>query len=77
MGLPHAYEMVKEDMCLEEYIDYLRQFPFDGEHLTITCDSGAYEVWFDAGSETYLPDSGDYWVSGNNVDGVIVTCKIK
>ena len=77
VGLPHAAEMVARDLCLEEYIDYLRQFPFDGEHLTITCDSGTYEVWYDQGTETYLPDSGEYTVSGNNVDGVVVTCKVK
>ena len=28
------------------------------------------------GSSLYLPDSGEYTVSGNNVDGLIVTCKV-
>ena len=76
VGVPHATEMVEKGMCLEEYIDYLRQFPFDGDHLTIEAGGKKYEVWYDAGSEVYLPDSGNYTVSGNNVDGVIVTCEV-
>ncbi len=77
VGIPHATEIARLDMCLEEYMDYLRQFPFEGKHLTIECVSGTYEVWYSSGATAYLPDSGEYEVSGNNVDGVIVTCKIK
>lgn len=76
LGVPHATEMVRLGLCLEEYIDYLRQFPFDGEHLTIQCAQGEYEVWYAQGTAAYIPDGGEYAVSGNNVDGVIVTCKI-
>lgn len=75
VGAPHATAMVEQDYCLEEYVDYLRQFPFDGEHLSVECADGVYEIWYSQGSETYLPDSGAYTVSGNNVDGVIVACK--
>lgn len=77
VGIPHATEINRLGMCLEEYIDYLRQFPFEGEHLTIECVSGTYEVWYSSGTEVYLPDSAEYELSGNNVDGMIVTCKIK
>ena len=76
VGVPHATEMVRLDYCLEEYIPYLKKFPLDGEHLIIDCASGKYEVWYAQGSETYLPDDRVYTVSGNNVDGVIVTCRI-
>lgn len=76
VGVPHATEMVRLDYCLEEYITYLKQFPLDGEHLIIDCASGKYEVWYAQGGETYLPDDRPYTVSGNNVDGVIVTCRI-
>ena len=75
VGVPHATEMARRGLCLEEYIDLLRQYPFDGEHLTIQCASGTYEVWFCQGSAAYLPDSGEWSVSGNNVDGLVVTCK--
>ena len=77
VGVPHAAKMVELGLCLEEYIDYLKQFTFEGEHLTIDCGQGKYEVWYAQGSEVYLPDSGDYQVSGNNVDGLIVTCRVE
>lgn len=76
VGVPHATEMGKQAMCMEEYMDYLKKFPFDGEHLTIDCDTGSYEVWYTEGTQVYLPESGEYQLSGNNTDGVIVTCKI-
>lgn len=76
VGAPHAAEMARQGLCLEEYTDYLRQFPFDGDHLTIQCADGAYELWYTQGTEVYLPDGGEYEISGNNVDGVIVTCKL-
>lgn len=75
VGVPHATEIVNNDFCLEEYIDYLHQFPFEGEHLSIRCETGTYEVWYCEGHESYIPDTGEYQVSGNNVDGIIVTCK--
>ena len=58
---------------MEEYIDYLRQFPFDGDHLWYTVDGTEYEIYFVEGLEVPVPESGEYTVSGNNVDGFIVT----
>ena len=75
LGVPHATQAVKEGLCMEEYIDYLKDFTVE-EPLTISCADGAYEVWYAAGTEVYLPRSGEYEVSGNNVDGVIVTRRI-
>lgn len=73
VGFPHADIIVENDFCLEEYIDYLRQFPFDGEHLRYTLDGTEYEIYFVEGLEVPVPESGEYTVSGNNVDGFIVT----
>ena len=77
IGVPHAVEAAAKDLCLEEYIDYLKQFTFDKDHLTIQCGDEAYEVWYAQGTQAYIPDSGEYTVSGNNVDGVVVTCKVQ
>ena len=77
VGVPHATAMVQENLCLEEYIDYLRQFTFDRDHLTVECADGTYEIWYAEGTEVHVPDRGEYAVSGNNVDGVIVTCRVK
>lgn len=76
VGVPHATAMAEGDLCLEEYIDELRRYPFEGEHLTVDCADGTYEIWYCQGTEAYLPDSGDYQVSGNNVDGFVVTYKV-
>ena len=76
VGVPHAPKMAELDLCLEEYIDYLKDFTFEGDHLTIDCASGRYEAWYAQGTEIYLPDDGEYTVSGNNVDGLIVTCRV-
>ena len=73
VGVPHSYIIVENDFCLEEYIDYLRQFPFDGDHLWYTVDGTEYEIYFVEGLEVPVPESGEYTVSGNNVDGFIVT----
>ena len=80
VGIPHAYYITKNGICLEEYIDLLRSYVYEGEHLEITDDSGkSYEVYFvpsDDGSDTTMvpvPVGKEYTISGNNVDGFIVT----
>ena len=76
LGIPHATEMVRKGMCMEEYMNYLKKYTFDGDHLFINCESGEYEVWYTEGTHVYLPEGGEYEVSGNNMDGFIVTCKV-
>ena len=73
IGVPHSYIVVDNDFCYEEYIDYLRGYPFDGEHLTYTVGEQEYEIYYVEGTEVPVPESGNYTVSGNNVDGFIVT----
>ena len=76
LGIPHATAMTERGECLEEYWDYLHSFSFDGEHLTISCASGEYEVWYTEGTQVYLPDTADYTLSGDNMAGMLVTVKI-
>ncbi|MBR6996724.1 MAG: M15 family metallopeptidase [Ruminococcus sp.] len=80
VGIPHAYYMDSKDLCLEEYIDLVREHPYDGEHLEFSDNEGNdYEVYFvasDDGSEKTtvpVPTGTRYEISGNNVDGFIVT----
>lgn len=77
IGVPHAYIVTAKKFCLEEYMDYLKQFTFDKEHLMVECAAGKYEIYFvpSEGKETSVPIPGDkaYTISGNNVDGFIVT----
>ena len=74
VGIPHATFMVNNNLCLEEYIDYLRSHTDAANPLEISCDSGTYEVYFTAENEITEPE-GEYTVSGNNVDGYIITVK--
>ena len=73
VGVPHSYLIVEHGFCLEEYIDFLRNYPFDGEHLTCQVEGTNYEIYYVKGLEVPVPESGTYTVSGNNVDGFIVT----
>ena len=81
VGKPHAFYMVKNNLCLEEYIDLLRSFEFDGKTLSITDDEGtAWQIYFVPADESGVtkvpvPKYAEYEISGNNVDGFIVTVK--
>lgn len=81
VGVPHANYMTENNLCLEEYIDLLREnYSYSGEHLEFSDSEGAnYEVYFypsDDSSEVTdvaVPSGYRYDISGNNVDGFIVT----
>lgn len=83
VGCPHAALMNEHGMALEEYIPWLRQFPCDGKHLFT--GNGRYEaeiffvpMIFDNRPamrtvRLALPPCTAYQVSGNNIDGCIIT----
>lgn len=74
VGLPHSQIITENGLCLEEYIDLLREHPFDGEHLTGTCQGKPYDIYYCPGTRIILPDDeNSYTISGNNVDGYIIT----
>lgn len=78
VGAPHAAWMESLDLCLEEYIAYLRMFSYEGERLAYAEDGWSAEIYFvpaEEGGETAVnvPDCAAYTLSGNNVDGFIVT----
>ena len=79
VGIPHAYYMDTHNLCLEEYIDLLRKHPYEGEHLEFSYESTDYEIYFVASHDGELktnipvPNGTRYDISGNNVDGFIVT----
>ncbi len=68
VGVPHAAYMKENGLCLEEYIEALRDYPV-GKPLSY----GGYTIYFCPKDALYVPGSGSYTVSGNNVDGYIVT----
>lgn len=79
VGIPHAVYMTAQGLCLEEYINTLRAYQADGQHLFVESDGVKYEIWYvpvnpegDV-TEVKLPEGVEYSVSGNNIDGFIVT----
>ncbi len=73
VGVPHAHIMTDRGLCLEEYWDLLRAHPYNGEHLRTTVGGTAYEIWYCPTEALYVPEAGDYALSGDNVGGFAVT----
>ena len=80
VGFPHATIMAKENKTLEEYIDFVKDYPFGGSPLRISdYDAKIYEVFYypmNEESDTTsvpIPIGLDYEICGNNIDGFIVT----
>ncbi len=80
VGVPHAKYMTDQNLCLEEYITLVRSHAWNGEHIRFTYDSTEYEVYYypasAAGNSTDVqyPAGMEVSVSGDNIDGFIVTC---
>lgn len=79
VGQPHATYMMENDLCLEEYILLLTSYTSEN-HLKITnWDGEIYEVYYvpadTSADSTYVmvPPDQEYTISGNNLDGFIVT----
>ncbi|MCC8130255.1 MAG: M15 family metallopeptidase [Oscillospiraceae bacterium] len=89
VGIPHAQVMYEYDMCLEEYISFIKNYTIDSGFLLVNADDGAqyiiYYVPMSSSDSTtiYVPLQDDgvtaypYEISGNNVDGFIVTVTLK
>ncbi len=81
VGKPHAMYMKDNNLCLEEYIELLRSnYTYGGEHLKTKDEYGEeYEIFFypsEDGAEVTnvpVPTGIRYDISGNNIDGFIVT----
>ena len=72
--------MQQNNLCLEEYVQQIQTYKYDGEHLKFDdFDGKQYEIYYypqdENSSSTMLavPSEKEYTVSGNNVDGYIVT----
>ena len=81
VGEPHASVITEKGLCLEEYIDLVKEYSFEGEHLMASDAAGkSYEIYYypaDSAQESTLvpvPNGVEsYTIQGNNVDGFIVT----
>ena len=75
VGAPHAYFIYHSGMCLEEYIDFIRGFRRD-EPYRDSYDGEDYEIYFTRDTKITLSDGQDAQISGDNIDGFIVTIKL-
>ena len=73
VGVPHSIVMEMNDLCLEEYIDRMREYTQQNP-LKVSFSSAHYEVFYTAKDWIRIPE-GTFTVSGNNVDGYIVTVR--
>jgi len=77
VGAPHAMYMKQNNLCLEEYISKLKEHTNE-KPLEVTVGNKLYQIYYAPASSTGdtevpVPENKTHWVSGNNVDGFIVT----
>jgi D-alanyl-D-alanine dipeptidase/carboxypeptidase len=77
VGYPHSMIMKKNNLVLEEYMEHVKLFPYEGEHYMTDINKQIIEIFYVNASSTLtsieLPDDAIYQISGNNMDGFIVT----
>lgn len=72
VGLPHSAIIQKEKITLEEYLDFLKE----KKEISTNVEGKKYTVSYYKVSENRkvnVPVNKQYEISGNNMDGVIVT----
>ena len=75
VGIPHAQIMEENKLTLEEYMEFIRLHSYRDKKYRL--QNGIQEIavsFLDKNSfEIELPDNHPYTVSGNNIDGFILT----
>jgi zinc D-Ala-D-Ala carboxypeptidase len=72
VGLPLSAIMQEKNLVLEQYLDFLKE----KKTFTTTIDHQSYEIsYYPVSNNTTIPvpADGHYEISGDNMDGVIVT----
>jgi D-alanyl-D-alanine carboxypeptidase len=81
VGVAHATYITENNLCLEEYITLIRdQYSYEKTPLSVTDANGtSYTIYYIPASvekdvtTIYHPEATSYEISGNNVDGFIIT----
>lgn len=72
VGFPHSAIMKEKNFALEEYMDFLKE----QKSITTTIDHQVYKIFYypiSKNTAINVPVNEQYDISGNNIDGVIVT----
>ena len=81
VGVPHALYMYENNLCLEEYIEKIKNNTKDNPLVVSSAEGETWSMWYekayDEGDVTQfaVPKDCECEISGNNVDGFIVTVK--
>ncbi len=81
VGAPHAEYIFKSNLCFEDYIDLLHTKTVSNP-LVIASENGNYAVYYcpkDSNSQSTsvtVPLQYEYTISGDNINGFIVTVKL-
>jgi len=80
VGYPHSVIMERDGLCLEEYITWIRSSSAANPYLYLDEHGRGYHIFYiaaneDPNSTTAIPVEENlcYWLSGNNIDGFIIT----
>lgn len=78
VGYPHSEIINEQELSLEEYIEAVKKFSYDGTHIKTQRNGKLIEIFYVPvlsydKVEIDLPHCTIYQISGNNVDGFIVT----
>lgn len=78
VGIPHALIMTENDLTLEEYVEFIKSYPYGGQHYRCRqagLDVSVSYLGADVSGNTQLDIDTDtpYSISGNNIDGFIIT----
>lgn len=80
VGIAHAYYMQQHNLCLEEYIELLKEYSVENPLEYQDVEMNRWNIYYvpaeNGTTEVPVPDGCEYEISGNNVDGFIVTVSV-
>lgn len=80
VGTAHAYYMQQNDLCLEEYIELLKGYSVENPLEYQDIEMNRWCIYYvpaeDGATDVPVPNGCEYEISGNNVDGFIVTVSV-
>ena len=74
VGKPHAYIMFRNDWSLEEYIEIIMERTRE-EPFRAVFNEETFEIFFTRDTEIMVTHDCEVDISGNNIDGFIVTIR--
>ncbi len=79
VGEVHARLMHDNDLTFQQYLSYVKDFTADMPLYATTSEGLTYQVYYvaagDGTTSIPVPENGEYEISGNNVDGFVVTAR--